>query len=164
LVSMIILVMGVSGSGKTTIGEKLAESLNFQFRDADEFHPDENIKKMANNIPLTDEDRQPWLERMQTTIDQWLQDNQNVVLTCSALKEKYRQILWRDTEKMELVYLKGSFELIKDRMIKRHDHFMKVDLLKSQFEDLEEPTGGIWVDISQTPSEIVEEIKQKLIL
>lgn len=150
--------MGVSGSGKTTIGQKLAETLNFQFRDADEFHPDENIKKMENNIPLTDEDRQPWLEKMQAAIDGWLEHNQNVVLTCSALKEKYRQILWRDSEKMELVYLKGSFERIEERMKKRQDHFMKADLLKSQFEDLEEPAGGIWVDISRTPSEIVEEI------
>ncbi|WP_413168205.1 gluconokinase [Capilliphycus salinus ALCB114379] len=159
---MIILVMGVSGSGKTTIGQKLAETLNFQFRDADEFHSDENIRKMANNIPLTDEDRQPWLEKMQAAIDRWLQEKQNVVLTCSGLKEKYRQMLWRDSEQMELVYLKGSFELIEERMKKRQDHFMKANLLKSQFEDLEEPIVGIWVDISQTPAEIVQEIKKVL--
>ena len=159
---MIILVMGVSGSGKTTIGTKLAESLNFEFRDADEFHPEENVRKMRDNIPLTDEDRRPWLEKMQAAIDRWLQDNKNVVLTCSGLKEKYRQMLWRDPENMELVYLKGSFELIEDRLKKRHDHFMKADLLNSQFKDLEEPTGGIWVDISKTPPEIVREIRSAL--
>ncbi len=160
---MIILVMGVSGSGKTTIGQKLAESLNFQFRDADDFHPDENIQKMRNNIPLTDGDRLPWLETMQGVIDQWLKENQNVVLTCSGLKEKYRQMLCRDPEKMKLVYLKGSYELIESRLKQRKNHFMKFNLLQSQFEDLEEPTGVILVDISQSPVEIIQEIQQALI-
>jgi len=161
---MIILVMGVSGSGKTTIGQQLAKSLNFQFRDADEFHSDENIQKMRNNIPLTDADRQPWLETMQAAIDQWLEQNQNVVLTCSALKQKYRQMLWRDAEQIKIVYLKGTFELIESRLKQRQDHFMKSDLLKSQFEDLEEPEGVILADISQTPSEIIEKIRKAFIL
>jgi gluconokinase len=161
---MIILVMGVSGSGKTTIGQQLAKSLNFQFRDADEFHSDENIQKMRNNIPLTDADRQPWLETMQAAIDQWLEQNQNVVLTCSALKQKYRQMLWRDAEQIKIVYLKGTFELIESRLKQRQDHFMKSDLLKSQFEDLEEPEGVILADISQTPSEIIEKIRKVFVL
>ncbi|MFY7803119.1 MAG: gluconokinase [Limnoraphis robusta] len=161
---MIILVMGVSGSGKTTIGQQLAKSLNFQFRDADEFHSDENIQKMRNNIPLTDADRQPWLETMQAAIDQWLEHNQNVVLTCSALKDKYRKMLWRDPEQIKIVYLKGTFELIESRLKQRQDHFMKSDLLKSQFEDLEEPEGVILADISQTPSEIIEKIRKAFIL
>ncbi|KKD39212.1 gluconokinase [Limnoraphis robusta] len=161
---MIILVMGVSGSGKTTIGQQLAKSLNFQFRDADEFHSDENIQKMRNNIPLTDADRQPWLETMQAAIDQWLEQNQNVVLTCSALKDKYRKMLWRDPEQIKIVYLKGTFELIESRLKQRQDHFMKSDLLKSQFEDLEEPEGVILADISQTPSEIIEKIRKAFIL
>ncbi|MEA5520109.1 MAG: gluconokinase [Limnoraphis robusta] len=161
---MIILVMGVSGSGKTTIGQQLAKSLNFQFRDADEFHSDENIQKMRNNIPLTDADRQPWLETMQAAIDQWLEQNKNVVLTCSALKDKYRKMLWRDPEQIKIVYLKGTFELIESRLKQRQDHFMKSDLLKSQFEDLEEPEGVILADISQTPSEIIEKIRKAFIL
>jgi gluconokinase len=156
--------MGVSGSGKTTIGQQLAKSLNFQFRDADEFHSDENIQKMRNNIPLTDADRQPWLETMQAAIDQWLEHNQNVVLTCSALKDKYRKMLWRDPEQIKIVYLKGTFELIESRLKQRQDHFMKSDLLKSQFEDLEEPEGVILADISQTPSEIIEKIRKAFIL
>ncbi|MEL7036150.1 MAG: gluconokinase [Cyanobacteria bacterium J06592_8] len=159
---MIIIVMGVSGSGKTKIGQQLAEGLNFQFRDADEFHSADNIEKMGNNIPLTDEDRQPWLETMQAEIERWLEDNQNVVLSCSALKEKYRQMLWRDPDQMKLVYLQGSYTLIAERLKNRQDHFMKADLLKSQFSDLEEPKEGIWVDISQTPSEIVREIREVL--
>jgi gluconokinase len=156
--------MGVSGSGKTTIGQQLAKSLNFQFRDADEFHSDENIQKMRNNIPLTDADRQPWLETMQAAIDQWLEQNQNVVLTCSALKQKYRQMLWRDAEQIKIVYLKGTFELIESRLKQRQEHFMKSDLLKSQFEDLEEPEGVILADISQTPSEIIEKIRKVFVL
>jgi gluconokinase len=156
--------MGVSGSGKTTIGQQLAKSLNFQFRDADEFHSDENIQKMRNNIPLTDADRQPWLETMQAAIDQWLEQNQTVVLTCSALKQKYRQMLWRDAEQIKIVYLKGTFELIESRLKQRQEHFMKSDLLKSQFEDLEEPEGVILADISQTPSEIIEKIRKVFVL
>ncbi|MDY7020969.1 MAG: gluconokinase [Cyanobacteriota bacterium] len=159
---MIIIVMGVSGSGKTEIGQQLAESLDFQFKDADEFHSHENIDKMEKNIPLTDEDRQPWLETIQTEIDRWLQQNQNVVLGCSALKAKYRQMLWRDSENMKLVYLQGSYTLIEERLKNRQDHFMKADLLKSQFSDLEEPKEGIWIDISQTPSEIVKQIREAL--
>jgi gluconokinase len=146
---MIILVMGVSGSGKTTIGQKLAESLQYEFQDADDFHPPQNIDKMRHNLPLTDQDRQPWLQTLRDSIQQWLHQDRHVVLACSALKQAYRKQLWVEPETMQLVYLKGSFELIEDRLKQRDHHFMKAGLLHSQFEDLEEPQTGIKVDISQ---------------
>ncbi len=159
---MIILMMGVSGSGKSIIGQKLAEEINFEFKDADEFHPAENVEKMRQNIPLNDSDRKPWLQQMQVEIDNWLEQNKNVVLACSALKEEYRKILWRDDHAMKLVYLKGSYQLIEERLKKRSDHFMKADLLQSQFETLEEPQGGIWVDIALPPPEILQKIRADL--
>lgn len=159
---MIILVVGVSGSGKTTVGELLAKALNWEFSDADRFHPKTNIEKMSHGIPLNDADRQPWLEAMQRAIDSWLQDDKNMVLACSALKASYRQMLLRDRQRMRLVYLKGSFEQIKQRMEHRPHHYMKVDLLRSQFEILEEPQEGIIVDISLSPEEIVQQIRENL--
>ncbi len=159
---MIILVVGVSGSGKTTVGELLAKSLNWEFSDADQFHPKTNIEKMSHGIPLNDADRQPWLEAMQRAIDSWLQDDKNMVLACSALKASYRQMLLRDRQRMRLVYLKGSFEQIKQRMEHRPHHYMKVDLLRSQFDILEEPHEGIIVDISLSPEEIVQQIRVSL--
>ena len=159
---MIILVMGVSGSGKTTIGEKLAESLGWEFRDADNFHPRENIDKMRNGIALTDADRLPWLQKMQDVIKQRLSEHINIVITCSALKESYRQMLLVDGESVKLVYLKGSFELIQQRLKERKNHFMSEKLLKSQFDILEEPLDAITVDISQQLEDIVREIVEKL--
>lgn len=159
---MIILVVGVSGSGKTTVGELLAKALNWEFSDADQFHPKANIEKMSHAIPLNDVDRQPWLEAMQRAIDSWLQDDKNMVLACSALKASYRQMLLRDRQRMRLVYLKGSFEQIKQRMEHRPHHYMKVDLLRSQFDILEEPHEGIIVDISLSPEEIVQQIRVSL--
>jgi gluconokinase len=113
---MIILVMGVSGSGKTTIGQKLAESLQYDFQDADDFHPPQNIDKMRQNLPLTDQDRQPWLQTLKDSIQQWLHQERHVILACSALKQGYREQLWVNPEQMQLVYLKGSFELIEERL------------------------------------------------
>ncbi|MEM7716275.1 MAG: gluconokinase [Cyanobacteria bacterium P01_A01_bin.68] len=159
---MIILVMGVSGSGKTTIGEKLAESLGYKFADADDFHPQENIEKMRNGIALSDKDRLPWLQKMQDVIKQHLLENTNIVITCSALKASYRQMLLIDHESVKLVYLKGSFELIHKRLKERLNHFMSEKLLKSQFEILEEPLEAIEVDISQPLEVIVQEILEEL--
>lgn len=159
---MIIVVMGVSGSGKTTVGQKLAESLHYEFQDADDFHSPQNIDKMRHNLPLTDQDRQPWLQTLRDLIQQWLKQDRHVVLACSALKQAYRKQLWVDPEQMQLVYLKGSFELIEDRLKQRDDHFMKADLLHSQFANLEEPQTGIEIDISQPMAEILTTIRREL--
>lgn len=159
---MIILVMGVSGSGKTTVGEKLAESLGYKFADADDFHPQENIDKMQNGIALSDTDRVPWLQKIQDVIKQRLSENTNIVITCSALKESYRQMLLIDGESVKLVYLKGSFELIHKRLKERLNHFMSEKLLKSQFDILEEPSDAITVEISEPLEDIVRNIVEKL--
>ncbi|MDB9468621.1 gluconokinase [Dolichospermum circinale] len=153
--------MGVSGAGKTTIGKLLAELLNWEFRDADNFHKLANIKKMQMGISLNDNDRIPWLEDLQAAIRNWLQDNKNVVLACSALKTSYRQMLIIDS-RIQLVYLQGSFDVIENRLKARKNHFMTEKLLKSQFHDLEEPENCICVDVSQAPEVIVEKIKKAL--
>lgn len=159
---MVILIMGVSGSGKTTIGEGLASELNWKFRDADEFHPSENIEKMRQGIPLNDDDRRPWLQALRQAIDEALQTNTNLILTCSALKAAYRQVLGEPSDKIKFVYLKGSFELIEQRLKQRQGHYMKADLLKTQFDALEEPVDAIAIDIAQSPSVITQQIKNCL--
>ena len=159
---MIVVVMGVSGSGKTTIGKLLASELDWDFADADDFHPQANVQKMAAGIPLTDQDRAPWLQRLRQVIFERLSANQNLVLACSALKASYRELLAVDPERMLFVYLKGSYELIASRMLERKGHFMKEEMLKSQFDALEEPGGAFVVEISEEPSAIVKRIRQKL--
>ncbi|MTJ54161.1 gluconokinase [Anabaena sp. UHCC 0253] len=158
---MIILLMGVSGSGKTTIGKHLAASLNWEFHDGDSFHLPTNIEKMRRGIPLNDADRMPWLQYLHAHIQVWLQENKNVVLACSALKASYRQILLCDS-RCVLVYVQGSFDVIQERLRKRQNHFMSEKLLKSQFNDLEEPDNAIYVDISQPIGVIVDQIRQTL--
>jgi gluconokinase len=163
--STVILVMGVSGSGKTTIGKLLAESLQWEFSDADSFHSKENIEKMRRGIPLSETDRIPWLQNLETAIKYWLQENQNVVLACSALKESYRQFLISDDDThqcIKIVYLKGSYELIQTRLQERHNHYMSEKLLDSQFETLEEPLNSICMDIENSPQVIVEKIRTVL--
>jgi gluconokinase len=155
---MIILLMGVSGSGKTTIGKLLAETLNWEFSDADNFHTATNIEKMRLGIPLNDADRKLWLEDLQAAIKNWLQENKNVVLACSALKTSYRQMLIIDSC-IQLVYLKGSFDVIENRLKARQNHFMTEKLLKSQFDDLEEPDNCICVDVSEPPEVIVKKVR-----
>ena len=159
---MIILVMGVSGSGKTTIGQLLAKSLKWEFCDADALHPAANVEKMSRGIPLDDVDRKPWLQRLQQAITQWLQEDKNMVLACSALKTAYRQLLLQDKQRMRLVYLKGDFQLIQERLQSRPHHYMPPDLLQSQLDTLEEPFEAIYVDVSQPPEAIVQEIKTRL--
>jgi carbohydrate kinase (thermoresistant glucokinase family) len=154
---MIIVLMGVSGCGKTTVGQILADKLKVPFYDADDFHPAENVEKMNKGIPLTDDDRDPWLNRLSANIMKWNKTG-DAVLACSALKKKYREYL--DTENAEVifVYLQGSKELILNRMKKRKDHYMPVSLLDSQFDVLEEPKNAITVSIEEAPSDIANEI------
>ncbi|MEH1931516.1 MAG: gluconokinase [Nostoc sp.] len=167
---MIILVMGVSGSGKTTIGKLLADSLDWEFSDADAFHSPENVDKMRRGIPLSEADRMPWLQDLQTAIKHWLQENKNVVLACSALKDSYRQFLVLDSdgfaiakgERIKLVYLKGSYELIQMRLQERQNHYMSEKLLNSQFDTLEEPLNTISMDVAQPPQLIVQNIRTAL--
>jgi gluconokinase len=154
---MIIVVMGPTGSGKTTIGSLLAQRRGWDFVDADEFHSAANKAKMHAGIPLTDADRAPWLAAIRKQIERWLAENRNVVLACSALKQSYRELLWRDGE-VKLVYLKGTYELIAQRLRARHGHFADEHILAGQFADLEEPTDALVVDISATPEAIVGEI------
>jgi len=161
---MIVIVMGVTGTGKTTVGKRLAEALKWDFSDADSFHPQANLEKMRRGIPLDEGDRMPWLMALQQAIDGWLQSDKNVVLACSALKAAYRQALWRDAKQMQLVYLKGSFEQIAQRLQERQHHFMNKNLLQSQFAILEEPdpNESIWVDIAQPLEAIVQQIVRRL--
>ena len=152
-----VIVMGVSGCGKTTIGSKLAERLEWSFIESDNFHSEEDVRKMANGIPLTDADRQPWLEKLYALLVECSQKNQPAVMACSALKEKYRQTLSAGLNNIRFVYLKGDYDLIRERMQKRR-HFMKAEMLKSQFEALEEPKDALILDISQPSNFLIEEI------
>ncbi|MEG4997987.1 gluconokinase [Microcoleus sp. B4-D4] len=160
---MIVIVMGVSGSGKTTVGKLLAQSLNWDFSDADDFHSPANIEKMSLGIPLEDADRLPWLLHLQATMDRWLLENKNVVLACSALKASYREILCRDQQQMKIVYLKASFELLTARLKTRENHYMKADLLSSQCATLEEPETAIIIDASQPLEVMVRQIENYLV-
>ena len=155
---MIVIMMGVSGSGKTTVGKLLAQSLNWDFSDADDFHPSANIEKMSRGIALEDADRLPWLLHLQATIDRWLLENKNVVLACSALKVSYREMLCRDQQPMKIVYLKASFQLLAARLKTRENHYVKADLLSSQLDTLEEPEDAIMIDASQPLESIVRQI------
>lgn len=160
--NMIIIVMGVSGSGKTTIGTQLAEALHWTFVDADDFHPAANVDKMRQGIPLTEEDRRPWLSALRSQIRAWLEQQRSVVLACSALKAWYRRELLIDPSRMRMVYLKGPFSLIERRLARRKGHFMGRELLASQYTTLEEPTEALIVDAALSPADIVQEIRKAL--
>ncbi|HSI74655.1 MAG TPA: NADP-dependent phosphogluconate dehydrogenase [Lunatimonas sp.] len=153
---MVIIVYGVTGCGKSTVGQLLAEKLNFPFYDGDNFHPISNVEKMRKGIPLTDEDRIPWLNNLRSNIQTW-ERNGGAVLACSALNEKYRKILKRGSNPI-WVLLDGSKELIQERLDARIGHFMNPALLESQFATLEKPTYGVKVPIDKSPAEIVEQI------
>jgi carbohydrate kinase (thermoresistant glucokinase family) len=162
---MIVVVMGVSGSGKTTVAALLAARLGWRYREGDDLHPDANVAKMRGGTPLTDADRLPWLKRIAEEIDGWRARGEQGVLTCSALKRSYRDIIIGDRPEVALAYLKGSHELIARRMAARHEHFMPTALLESQFATLEEPRPDerpIVVDVGGSPVEIVERIVHEL--
>jgi gluconokinase len=157
----VLVVMGVSGSGKSTIGTQLALALRWDFEDGDWFHPARNIDKMHAGIPLTDEDRAPWLIAIADFIDQARLADSRVVIACSALKRRYRAVIIGNRPEVRLVYLKGDIELISRRVATRHEHFMPASLLESQFESLEEPgpeEHPIVASIAPRPREIVTRI------
>ncbi len=161
---MVILIMGVSGSGKTTIGQMLAAQLDWNFQDADDLHSPANIDKMYQGIPLTDADRRPWLQSLRSLIARSIDTNANLIIACSALKAAYRQDLAVGSDRVEFVYLRGSAELIQQRIEQRMGHFFNADLLKSQFADLQEPDDAIVIEIDRSPAEIVRQIATKLSL
>jgi gluconokinase len=154
---MIVIVMGVAGSGKTTIGQLLARELHSTFVDADVFHPASNIEKMSHGIPLTDGDRAPWLLALHARILEASSRSESLVLACSALKQSYRDTLDRGVS-VSWVYLKGTEELIRSRMQSRPEHFMKADMLASQFAALEEPSDAIVIDVALPPDDAVRQI------
>lgn len=158
---MIILVMGVAGSGKTTIGTLLAKALNCAFLEGDALHPAANIEKMSRGIPLTDADREPWLAAIHARIIAAEQSGECLVVACSALKQQYRDFLNRGTH-IVWVYLKGAEELIAARIAHRREHYMKLGMLTSQFADLEEPSDALVVDVSPPPEAIVGDLLQHL--
>lgn len=157
-----IILMGVAGSGKTSVGQRLAEILDWPFVDGDAFHPQGNITKMSQGTPLDDEDREAWLERLHDLIIQHLRAGKSVLLASSALKKKYRDQLRKGNNVLNFVYLKGDFEVIFTRLKNRKNHYMQGRMLQSQFDDLEEPAGAIVIDIDQNLEDIVNQILQKL--
>jgi len=160
---VIVIIMGTTGAGKTTIGTILATQLDWQFADADTFHPPANIEKMSHGIPLTDADRAPWLETMRKSILEWIAAGKNAVLACSALKRAYRDEL-RPSPEVKIVYLKGDYALFAERIRHRQGHFAGEQILAGQFADLEEPTDAITIDAAHSPEEIVAEIRKRLAL
>jgi gluconokinase len=158
---MVVILMGVTGSGKTTTGRLLAEQLGWKFYDADDFHPPSSVKKMRRGVPLDDADRLPWLEALRELIRRSLERGEDAVLACSALKEKYRRRLLSD-ESVRLVYLSGDPALIRERLRARRGHFMPPELLDSQLAALEEPARGFRVDVSAAPDKVVTAIREHL--
>ncbi|MEO8376882.1 MAG: gluconokinase [Candidatus Sumerlaeota bacterium] len=158
---MVYIVMGVAGSGKTTVGEALAQRLNIPFHDGDDFHPRANVEKMSAGIPLTDDDRWPWLDALATASATW-EASGGAVLACSALKQVYRDRLISKNSDTKFVYLEGSRELLLKRLQDRPHHYMKPEMLTSQLATLEPPRDALRVDISQPPEEIVNSIMNAL--
>ena len=159
---MVVIAMGVAGCGKTTVGRLLAEITGGRFFDGDQFHSSESVAKMRQGIPLTDEDRRLWLQALRKLIEQNLEKEVLTVISCSALKENYRQFLQQKDQRVKFVYLKGSFGLIEKRMQKRPGHFFSPQLLQSQFDTLEEPKNALEVNIDAHPAAIAADIRERL--
>lgn len=160
---MVVILFGVSGAGKTTVGRLLAGATGYRFHDADDFHPPGNVKKLRNGVPLDEDDRGPWLRSLAAAIDAWLMRGENVVLACSALKRKHRKCLERSPE-VRFVYLRGTYNLIAERLNRRRGHFMHPALLQNQFATLQEPAPGeaVVVDCGNDPAGAVEQIRREL--
>ncbi len=160
---MIVVLMGVSGSGKTTVGKILAKDLGWTFIEADDYHPAANVEKMHKGIPLNDEDRRPWLQALRQRIDEVIAEHGNAVVACSALKHAYQEYLGHHApESVRYVYLRGSEELIRQRIAARKGHFFNPSLLHSQFETLEPPEDALVVDVTPPPDQIAAEIRRRL--
>jgi gluconokinase len=161
----VILVMGVSGAGKTTIGKLLAERLGWEFADGDQFHPPANVERMRSGVPLTDQDRQPWLEAIAAWVDEIRRNDGQAVTAASVLKRSYRDIVIGERPDVRLVFLEGSRELIAQRVAARRGHYMPASLLDSQFDTLEPPgpdENAIRVSIDPPPEQIVSHIVEQL--
>jgi gluconokinase len=159
---MMVVLMGVSGVGKSTVGQVLAKRTGWHLYDADEFHSAQNIEKMGSGIALEDADRWPWLDSMNAMLLQKQAQHESVLLACSALKQKYRDRLANGCRDLHWVYLKGDFDLIRARLESRKNHYMKAGLLESQFAALEEPRDAVVVDVVETPDAIANRILSQL--
>lgn len=160
---MVIVIMGVMGSGKTTVGRRLAELLGWRFVDADTFHPSANVEKLRRGAPLTDQDRAPWLEELRRRIASWVASGEHVVLACSALKREYRRtLLDGHREPVRLVYLKGTAEVLGRRLVRRSDHFAAGSLLASQLGALEEPADALTLEADAPVEDLVRRIRAGL--
>jgi gluconokinase len=158
---MILILMGTTGAGKTTVGEILSRDLGWEFADADKFHSPANVEKMSKGIGLTDEDRKPWLDALRDKILRWIARGENGILACSALKKAYRDELSVGPQ-VKWIYLKGSFEEISKRVAERKGHYAKQDLVVSQFAALEEPADALTIDVDRSPEEIAADILRRL--
>ena len=159
---MVIIVMGITGAGKTTVGRRLADALGWRFHDADDFHPPANKAKMNAGVPLTDQDRWPWLRALREVIEQALADGAGAVVTCSALKRAYRDVLAGGLDDVRYVHLTGDTRVVAARLAGRKGHFMNPALLDSQIATLEEPDEAVDIDVALTPEAQVAAIRQAL--
>lgn len=156
---LVVVVMGVAGCGKTTIGRLLGAAIGADFEEGDFYHPPANVAKMSSGTPLTDADREPWLVRLSNEIDTWIRRRRRVVLACSALKRTYRETLAGGHRELRFVHLIGDYDLIRARLDARSGHYMPPDLLESQFQALEPPAAAVAVEVSGSPAEILTEIR-----